>query len=693
MKCNHLIRRTGIVLVVLLAGQLFHAPAARAVDKLVDTILYHHSDDPAAIYRWSEGSILDLDGAGEMMMLVTAFGYGGHDDSEASILEARSSNYGLTWTPEQDLALFQENIGQSNIQSPSLLRLDENELLCFFMVKDEALLDMHTWMKRSTDNGATWDAPQALPYTDYGGLYANKDYGGLSSDRAYRTSSGRIILPSWVSTDRLSSTHAFCHYSDDGGTSWNQTDLITTPAGSSGRPTDPAAEEPMIVELGSGQLMMFMRTYLKSIYVSYSDDDGTTWSTPQSSNIPSPGAMPTLKRMPNDDLLLIWNWAETEDIDGPWPRNHVSAAVSTDNGHTFSSLRHLDGSDEFSGKMTMANVSFADGNAIVTYSKSMSMANAYNWCQQVMPLEWFYEGDTSVAYTLPAPPLRGDANGDGFVGGDDLDIIRANWGQSAAPWAITYDRYWNASFVPEEHDPSWEFRGETEYRQWVRTGPEAYLNLDTPATYGDKTQPGAYHDYTINNRPDEFDASQPLTVDFKVRINGKSDPPDQNDPVNSLAVYSPDGEGGCLAYILWLGEGYAAGYSLDTSVWHDYRLVIDPGENASLFIDGETTPVAQLAPNLIDTLDWNGIRWGDISDSRAGNADWQFVGWAAGLWTPEILAGDLDGDGFVGGDDLDLVRANWGRGTPPTPNSIPEPASLLLMLTGCFAWLFGRIRG
>jgi hypothetical protein len=144
--------------------------------------------------------------------------------------------------------------------------------------------------------------------------------------------------------------------------------------------------------------MMFMRVCLKSIYVSYSDYDGTTWSKPKSSGIPSPAAMPTLRRLPNGDLLLIWNWAEEEKINGPWPRNRISSVVSTDDGKTWTSLRHLDGAEDFPGKITMANVVFCDGNAVVTYSKSKTKKNAYNWRLQVIPIPWFYEGDKSVVY-------------------------------------------------------------------------------------------------------------------------------------------------------------------------------------------------------------------------------------------------------------------------------------------------------
>ena len=367
--------------------------SATAVDKLVDKTLLPHDPSPEGVYRWSEGSIVNLDRNKHLMMLVTALGFGGHDDTAGDIVRLDSLDGGLTWTPQDKITVFQKNIGKANIQSPSLLRLDENEILCFFMVKHKALTDSGTWMKRSTDNGKTWSDPVRLPY---------EGYGGLSSDRAFLSSTGRIILPEWVSMDGLKSTHAYCHYSDDKGKTWKKTDLITVPKGTTGRRTDPASEEPTIVELKDGRLMMFMRVYLKSIYVSYSEDDGATWSKPVSSGIPGPGAMPTLRRMPDGNLLLVWNWAPVEKIDGPWPRNRISSVISKDDGKTWTSLRHLDdGGDDFPGKMTMANVAFCGGNAVVTYSKSQTKKNAYSWCLQVIPLQWFYEGDTSIVYGQP----------------------------------------------------------------------------------------------------------------------------------------------------------------------------------------------------------------------------------------------------------------------------------------------------
>lgn len=56
------------------------------------------------------------------------------------------------------------------------------------------------------------------------------------------------------------------------------------------------------------------------------------------------------------------------------------------------------------------------------------------------------------------------------------------------------------------------------------------------------------------------------------------------------------------------------------------------------------------------------------------------------------LNGDINNDGFVGIEDLNIVLGNWNAGTPPTGGtpSIPEPASFALLSLGCVSFLRRR---
>jgi len=95
-------------------------------------------------------------------------------------------------------------------------------------------------------------------------------------------------------------------------------------------------------------------------------------------------------------------------------------------------------------------------------------------------------------------------------------------------------------------------------------------------------------------------------------------------------------------------------------------------------------------PPVSDTLD------GDLnSDGFVGGDDLDIVRsfWGQNVTPGELLEGDPSGDGFVGGDDLDIVRGNWGQGTPPAPNAVPEPMALAFFVTGVLGLLLlGRGR-
>ncbi len=85
-------------------------------------------------------------------------------------------------------------------------------------------------------------------------------------------------------------------------------------------------------------------------------------------------------------------------------------------------------------------------------------------------------------------------------------------------------------------------------------------------------------------------------------------------------------------------------------------------------------------PGLLGDLDSDGFV--GINDLNIVLADWnQNV-------PPADPLADPSGDGFVGIDDLNTVLGNWNAGTPPVVNmNIPQPATLSLALAGAIALL------
>lgn len=281
----------------LSCGALLAAP----VEKLLNRTLFVADEND---YRYSEAAVLPLDDT-NLLLVVSVFGDGGHDSSPAQLLAWRSNDRGRSWG---ESFAFQSNIGKQNVMSPSFVRLSEREILFFFLVTN-SIEDAGMWIRRSLDNGKTWSKPVRIPY---------EGYGGVANDHVVLLKSGRIVLPSWVSRDSLASSYSYCFYSDDKGQTWKKSNEITVNKPSKGRKTSPAAEEPAVVELKDGRLLMLMRTYVGSFYRSFSTDGGETWSEPTDAGIPAPGAMPTLVRIPKTgDLLLLFNYGEPDEIDGP----------------------------------------------------------------------------------------------------------------------------------------------------------------------------------------------------------------------------------------------------------------------------------------------------------------------------------------------------------------------------------------
>lgn len=64
--------------------------------------------------------------------------------------------------------------------------------------------------------------------------------------------------------------------------------------------------EPTVAELSTGRLWMLMRTSTDNLHEAFSDDGGHTWTAPRPSRFYATNTMPTLARLKDGRLLLLW---------------------------------------------------------------------------------------------------------------------------------------------------------------------------------------------------------------------------------------------------------------------------------------------------------------------------------------------------------------------------------------------------
>jgi len=230
--------------------------------------------------------------------------------------------------------------GVENLLCPSLLRLPNGELLLAYTILIHGETYAHTYVRRSVDEGKTWSHPFcATPYPD--GRYTQPD-------KIIRLSSGRIVLPvEW----RGPAGHmtSLCYYSDDNGYAWYPSKKVADAGFES--------DEPSIVELKDGRLLMIFRTTRGYLGKAYSKDRGETWTDEQLTKLPSPCAPEFITRIPSTgDLLLLWcnnpslargqkqSMIPVADVK-QWPlgevRSPMSSAVSRDEGETWEHVRDI----------------------------------------------------------------------------------------------------------------------------------------------------------------------------------------------------------------------------------------------------------------------------------------------------------------------------------------------------------------
>jgi len=238
---------------------------------------------------------------------------------------------------------------------------------------------------KSMDKGITWDTVKV----SNGNLYGKKspiteEYIRLFSGDNFKVNSARSvggIDGKWI-TELVDSNGAIMlkpvvyikngsraivgfhtrsrngcgtYYSDDNGLSWSTSNQVNVPhhipnGFHKGQRWNHGAVEPSIVELSDGRLWMLIRTAQDNHYESYSNDGGEFWSDPVPSRFYGTITMPTLQRLKNGSILLLWcnttPLPELEHDGGYWEdvftnRDAIHAAISEDDGITWHGFREI----------------------------------------------------------------------------------------------------------------------------------------------------------------------------------------------------------------------------------------------------------------------------------------------------------------------------------------------------------------
>jgi len=264
--------------------------------------------------------------------------YGSVDDAAAADIAVRwSTDGGESWSAPT--VAVKRPPDCQNVMSVSLLRL-RNGTIAMFYCRKKSGRDCRPAMRVSTDEGRTWGA-ETMCVAD-----ADVGYYVLNNARARQLKSGRLALPLGLHRVRTgrngeddweSAAELMCALSDDDGRTWRLSKGRRYVRDAQGKTV--VTQEPGLVELKDGRLMMWARTDRRSQWRLFSRDGGETWS----GDGPMPGvvsadlAPATIERLDNGDLVMTWNDHSGARAQREYAgfRAPMTIAVSRDEGETW----------------------------------------------------------------------------------------------------------------------------------------------------------------------------------------------------------------------------------------------------------------------------------------------------------------------------------------------------------------------
>ncbi len=295
------------------------------------------------------------------------------DFSPAEVWCKTSCDGGRTWDTGRQLVA---NEGKLTTFSVSLLRLKTGAILMSYLVKDSHE-DCNIFFRTSTDECKTWS-----PRRKFEAPAPTSGYTAMNNARLIQLKSGRILAAAWAHAVNSKAIVGFTLYSDDDGQTWKKSSEVDMRIF---KPDDRVgAQEPAVVELKDGRILMLIRNSFGCIAKSYSSDQGRSWSKPEFiRELVAPVAPSSIIRLPQTgDLLLIWN-------QNPKERHPLNSAISRDDGKTWEHIKVVDDGIGFA----YTSITPVDDRIILTYWQYEAIKPEWKLSLKLRSVHygWFYE--------------------------------------------------------------------------------------------------------------------------------------------------------------------------------------------------------------------------------------------------------------------------------------------------------------
>ena len=245
-------------------------------------------------------------------LVATYFGGTKERNPDVCIWVSRKPKGKSDWTAPQMAAdgVFADGHREA-CWNPVLFETPSGELHLYFKIGVN-VAGWKGWMVRSKDGGKTWSKREQLPDTIYGPI-KNKPI----------LNKGRLISPT---SDERNGWKLYFEYSDDMGKTWKRTRFVEADSGVK-------AIQPSIIVLPDGRLEALCRTRSRHIGVTYSSDNGVTWSKLQLSDLPNNNSGLDAVTLKDGGYALICNDWPIEPDKEKGARTPLSILRSVDGQH------------------------------------------------------------------------------------------------------------------------------------------------------------------------------------------------------------------------------------------------------------------------------------------------------------------------------------------------------------------------